>query len=155
MNFRICTSFKLKIIHFTLSGRLDPMASLTGHSPIWLWSCSDMVLFGLRPKIPKKKPIWTHPNPSSPPIDIPARETWWQVRVEKPRCQWTQGVWFSQGIPKYSFITWLAMLDKLSTMDIVMKWSTGVDDTCVLCNNASEQRRTNYYQISLRPNANF
>ena len=38
IKFRICTSFKLKIKLFTLSGRLDPMGSPTGHGLIWTWS---------------------------------------------------------------------------------------------------------------------
>lgn len=47
---------------------------------------------------------------------------------------------FSQHTPKYAFITWLSMKDRLSTLDRVAKWSQGVDTKCVLCKGATETR---------------
>ncbi|KAL0676502.1 hypothetical protein Bca4012_004483 [Brassica carinata] len=61
------------------------------------------------------------------------KETWYLLREEKPQCVWIKGVWFKKATPKYSFVTWIAMLDRLSTMDRVSKCSAGVDVTCVLC----------------------
>ncbi|KAF8116953.1 hypothetical protein N665_0013s0012 [Sinapis alba] len=75
-------------------------------------------------------------------------DTWRQVKVEKPQCQWTHGVWFSQGTPKYAFITWLVMLNRLSTMDRVMSWNASVYDACVLCNNAPETRNHLFFDCS-------
>ena len=52
------------------------------------------------------------------------------------QCDWSRGVWFSKGTPKFAFITWLAMRGRLSTMDMIMKWSQGVDAASVLCKSA-------------------
>lgn len=62
------------------------------------------------------------------------------VREDRHVCPWTQGVLFSKATLKFSFITWLAMLDRLSTMDRVSKWSIGVDDVCVLCRTSPESQ---------------
>lgn len=67
-------------------------------------------------------------------------ETWMLLRESYVQCSWARGIWFSMATPKFTFITWLAMLDRLSTMDRVSKWNQGVDTTCVLCNDATETR---------------
>lgn len=72
--------------------------------------------------------------------EFSTRETWLMLREAKPLCSWAKGVWFPQATPKYAFITWLAMLDRLSTMDRVHKWNPSVDMTCVLCKRAAETR---------------
>ena len=74
------------------------------------------------------------------------KETWYLLREEKPQCVWTKGVWFKKATPKYSFVTWIAMLDRLSTIDRVSKWSAGVDVTCVLCNAAPESRNYLFFE---------
>ena len=52
-------------------------------------------------------------------------ETWLLVRESHAQCSWARGVWFSMATPKFAFMTWLAMLDRLSTMDRVSKWFQG------------------------------
>lgn len=76
------------------------------------------------------------------------RETWKQIREEKEKCTWTQGVWFSQATPKFAFMTWLACLNRLSTMDRTAKWSQGVDTICVLCKSADEDRDHLFFACS-------
>lgn len=65
-----------------------------------------------------------------------------------PPANWACGVWFSYATPKYAFITWLALLDRLSTMDRVKKWSPSVDDICVLCKNAGETRSHLFFECT-------
>lgn len=48
--------------------------------------------------------------------------------------------------PKFVFITWLAMLDRLSTMERVYKWSHGVDTICVMCKTATETRSHLFFE---------
>lgn len=50
-------------------------------------------------------------------------ETWSILRVQHNQCGSTKGVWFSMATPKFAFMTWLAMLNRLSTMDRISKWS--------------------------------
>lgn len=68
------------------------------------------------------------------------QETWLMLRETKAQCGWAKVVWFSQATPKFSFMAWLAMLDRMSTMDRVSRWSQGIDTTCVLCTTAAETR---------------
>lgn len=67
-------------------------------------------------------------------------ETWMILREKHNHCSWTKGVWFPMATPKFAFMVWLAMLDRLSTMDRISKWCQSVDTTCVLCKNAIETR---------------
>ena len=76
------------------------------------------------------------------------KETWYLLQEEKPLCVWTKGVWFKKATPKFSFVTWIAMLDRFTTMDRVSKWSAGVDETCVLCKNAAETRDHLFFKCS-------
>lgn len=73
-------------------------------------------------------------------LKFSTQETWIQLRESFPPCSWASGIWFSQNTPRYAFMVWLAFRDRLSTMDRVVKWSQGVDTTCVLCRAAQETR---------------
>ena len=67
-------------------------------------------------------------------------ETWMLLREAYGQCPWAKGIWFSKATPKFSFITCLALLNRLATMDKIARWSLGVDTLCVLCKNAAETR---------------
>lgn len=73
-------------------------------------------------------------------LSFSTSKTWKLIRETKKKCVWARGVWFSQETPKYAFMVWLANLDRLSTMDIIARWNPGVDEICVLCKNACENR---------------
>ncbi|CAA7059727.1 unnamed protein product [Microthlaspi erraticum] len=42
--------------------------------------------------------------------------TWLLTRTAQPIKEWYQGIWFSYATPKYSFLTWLAIRNRLSTL---------------------------------------
>lgn len=64
--------------------------------------------------------------------------TWDQIRERKTEVLWTTGVWFSQGVPRFSFIVWLAVRNRLSTGDRMRVW--GIQQGCVLCGEPDETR---------------
>ena len=64
--------------------------------------------------------------------------TWEQIRSRKDKVHWRQVVWFSQGFPRYAFITWLAVLNKLSIGDRMRSWSIILG--CGLCGERDETR---------------
>ena len=68
------------------------------------------------------------------------RETWLQIRNAKPPMDGYKGVWFPQSTPKYSFITWLVVKNRVSTADKMRLWSQQVNTSCVLCNEPMETR---------------
>lgn len=48
-------------------------------------------------------------------------ETWLLLRETYGQCPWAKSVWFSKATPKFTFITWLALLNKLATIDKVAR----------------------------------
>lgn len=52
--------------------------------------------------------------------------------------QWSKFVWFPQGIPRFSFITWLAVKDRLSTGSRTTRWGQG--QICIFCGDPNETR---------------
>ena len=52
--------------------------------------------------------------------------------------EWWKPVWYSQWIPKHTFILWLTIQDRLTTQDKLMKWGVQGANRCSLCQNESE-----------------
>lgn len=64
--------------------------------------------------------------------------TWNQIRSIQPPLPWTKLVWFSQAIPRQSFIAWLGFRDRVPTGQRMTAW--GVYQPCVLCGETLESR---------------
>lgn len=80
-----------------------------------------------------------------------AYEIWSILRESKTSCNWARGIWFSHYTPKYAFMTWLATLNRLSTLDRVSRWSQGVDTTCALCKSTEESRDHLFSNVPIPP----
>ena len=65
-------------------------------------------------------------------------QTWKQIRVNKPIKPWTKVIWFSLGVPRFAFITWLAVNNRLSTGDRMRSW--GQVQGCLSCGEPNETR---------------
>ena len=75
-------------------------------------------------------------------------ETWQQIRETVVQCTWGSSTWFSQATPKFAFMAWIAIRDRLATMDRISCWSQGMDSTCVLCKTAHETRNHLFFKCS-------
>lgn len=75
-----------------------------------------------------------------------SNETWKMLRVEKPICRWAKEIWFSEATPKFFFITWLAIHDRLTTGARMRSWNTQVDTTCKFCAEPVETRNHLFFQ---------
>ncbi|KAG7544209.1 Reverse transcriptase zinc-binding domain [Arabidopsis thaliana x Arabidopsis arenosa] len=64
--------------------------------------------------------------------------TWQQIRHADQKVSWYKGVWFSDSIPKFSFLLWLAVRNRLSTGERMLAWNRAVNPSCVLCNAPME-----------------
>lgn len=51
-----------------------------------------------------------------------------------PKVPWCKIVWFSNNIPRNSFILWMAILEKLKTQDRVISWGINGNLLCPFCN---------------------
>ena len=81
--------------------------------------------------------LWKHSDDNYKPY-FSSSSTWEQVRNKKPDVFWSKGVWFTQGVPRFSFIVWLAVKNRLSTGDRMRVW--GIQQGCVLCGESDETR---------------
>ena len=75
-------------------------------------------------------------------------QTWNLIRVHGPRVSWFKGIWFKEATPKFSFLSWLAVNDRLSTGDRLLKWNPHANSTCWLCNAAMETQDHLFFECS-------
>jgi len=63
-------------------------------------------------------------------------------------CEWYKGVWFPKSTPKYSFIAWIAVRNRLATGDRMLNWNVAVSGNCVLCHEDIETRDHLFFSCS-------
>ncbi|PWA37534.1 RNA-directed DNA polymerase, eukaryota, Reverse transcriptase zinc-binding domain protein [Artemisia annua] len=60
-------------------------------------------------------------------------QTYQDMQIENMEVNWNKVVWYSQNIPKHSFILWLAIQTRLTTQDKIKSWgSYDINDEGVL-----------------------
>ncbi|KAG7549908.1 Reverse transcriptase zinc-binding domain [Arabidopsis thaliana x Arabidopsis arenosa] len=77
-----------------------------------------------------------------------SKETWEQLRIHSPIVPWTDVVWFKEHVPRFSFITWLALLARLPTRDRLRGWGMNIPADCVLCSNGVESHEHLFFDCS-------
>ena len=65
-------------------------------------------------------------------------QTCQQIRVNRLIKLWGKVIWFSLGVPRFAFIIWLAVNNKLSTGDRMNSW--GQVQGCLSCGESNEIR---------------
>ena len=73
---------------------------------------------------------------------------WREIRSRRDKVEWHRLLWGSYTVPKYSFIAWMAVLDRLPTKDRMQKWGIMVDGQCVLCKQENETRNHLFFGCS-------
>ncbi|XP_013624635.1 PREDICTED: uncharacterized protein LOC106330761 [Brassica oleracea var. oleracea] len=73
-------------------------------------------------------------------LKFSTKNTWSLIRSSAPTVNWHSNIWFTHSTPKYAFMVWLAMHNKLSTGDRMLLWNVGIDVICVLCQQQLETR---------------
>lgn len=91
--------------------------------------------------------LWKGKTGSYQPF-FSTRDTWNHTRTTSNKVAWHKGVWFTHATPKFSFCTWLAMHNRLSTGDRMEKWNTSSSPNCVLCPNSFENRDHLFFSCS-------
>ncbi|XP_010513198.1 PREDICTED: uncharacterized protein LOC104789158 [Camelina sativa] len=54
------------------------------------------------------------------------KEVWQAIRSVQPSKEWHRGIWFTHATPKYSFLAWLAIHNRLTTGDRMLSWNVYV-----------------------------
>ena len=76
------------------------------------------------------------------------KQTWQLTRMQWPRVNWYNAVWFQGANPRYSVLTWIAIHDRLATGVRVQRWSPQSDAYCVLCSGHLETREHLFFSCS-------
>lgn len=66
------------------------------------------------------------------------KATWACLRQPQTVCAWSRGVWFPHSTPKYSFLVWVAIRNRLKTSDRIQQWNSATNGVCVLCQEMQE-----------------
>lgn len=67
-------------------------------------------------------------------------QIYWELKGAEAKVPWASIVWTKGGIPKYSFLVWLVLLNRCLTRDRLLAWGLPVDSSCLLCNLEFESR---------------
>ncbi|KAG7593824.1 Zinc finger CCHC-type [Arabidopsis thaliana x Arabidopsis arenosa] len=67
-------------------------------------------------------------------------ETWMQTRTAKQTMEGYKEIWFPHATPKYAFITWLVVKNRVATGDMMLSWKQNAISSCVFCNEPIETR---------------
>ncbi|XP_010418736.1 PREDICTED: uncharacterized protein LOC104704326 [Camelina sativa] len=68
------------------------------------------------------------------------KDVWKAIRRQYTLQDWYRGLWFHHSTPKFAFVTWLAIKNRLSTGDRMLGWNTGAPTSCVFCQDPMETR---------------
>ena len=68
------------------------------------------------------------------------------IKNHRPIVSWCEVVWFSRGIPRHNFLTWLTVLNRYPTKDRMISWGIQIDSSCILCNAPLESRDHLYFE---------
>lgn len=74
------------------------------------------------------------------------------LKGNQPLVPWAKIVWFSYGIPRHSFLTWLVLLDWCPTRDRLNSWDLNVNPLCLLCNTDHESRNHLFFECDYSAN---
>ncbi|KAL4323337.1 hypothetical protein GQ457_11G002110 [Hibiscus cannabinus] len=71
---------------------------------------------------------------------------WERTRVMQEKVCWQKVVWFSSHILKNSIITWMVILNWLSTKDRSLDFGITHSDACLLCEGGRETRNCLFFE---------
>ncbi|GJU23245.1 RNA-directed DNA polymerase, eukaryota, reverse transcriptase zinc-binding domain protein [Tanacetum coccineum] len=82
------------------------------------------------------KVIWVNRKGKEKTVSV--NEVWKGIRNNYPKVIWYKHVWFTQCIPRHSFILWMAVRGILKTQDKLSKWLNVLDMLCPFCKGCKD-----------------
>lgn len=76
------------------------------------------------------------------------------IRQHTQKPPWHKILQLAPCVQKHNFITWMAILDRLPTIDRLNSWGMNLDPTCKLCNleNESSQKSSIHWLLVFKGN---
>ena len=79
--------------------------------------------------------VWKHSGSK-----YQAAVVWEDIRPKQEKKDWHRMIWTALAIPRHEIISWMAVLNRLPTLDRLSAWGLVQDGTCRLCQNGMEAR---------------
>ena len=76
------------------------------------------------------------------------KSSWEALRYRSYEVDWDKLVWDAAIMPKHAFIFWLAIQDRLSAFDRLVKWGWQGNLLCGFCKNKRESRDHIFFECS-------
>ncbi|KAJ9535522.1 hypothetical protein OSB04_un001343 [Centaurea solstitialis] len=117
--------------------------------PPFVWRKIGLVLNVFQPSLKsgvRDKIMWR--NKEGILLDCRVNFVWNDLYFDYPNAAWSNLIWFSQGIPRHAFFLWLAIKEKLRTLDRLGAWKVTEDSLCVLCNDGMESHSHLFVECS-------
>ena len=73
---------------------------------------------------------------------------WEELREKQEKVSWHRFLWRPMAIPKHVFITWMAILNRLPTMDRLKAWGIEMGELCSFCQDSLETRNHIFFCCS-------
>lgn len=84
----------------------------------------------------------------TPGLDITPEYVYELLQAPSGEVRWYHWVWPHVSIPKVSFICWMAILERLYTMDRVARFTGQVDATCCFSQRGAETHEHLFFQCA-------
>ncbi|XP_071720735.1 uncharacterized protein [Rutidosis leptorrhynchoides] len=81
-------------------------------------------------------------------VPFPTQQVWLDFRINRDKVNWHEAVWFKGYDPKHAFILWLAILNRLSTQDKMLKWMPNQDLKCIFCGVEADSINHLFFQCN-------
>lgn len=94
----------------------------------------------------KDEAVWVSNDGKT--VSFAIKNVWKDMCCNEPKVPWMKVVWFSQCIPRHSFVLWMAVKGKLLTQDKVAKWKPNEVMRCSLCNQCSDSHNHLFFTCS-------
>ncbi|KAJ9535397.1 hypothetical protein OSB04_un001487 [Centaurea solstitialis] len=107
--------------------------------PVDLWNKFSNIFKLFQPVLRENvrdKVLWRSQSGSIDDFSVAA--VWDENFLNFEEKSWHKLIWFSQGVPRHAFILWLAINERLRTLDRLLKWKVKEEGVCVLCNVGME-----------------
>ncbi|XP_010421785.1 PREDICTED: uncharacterized protein LOC104707187 [Camelina sativa] len=76
------------------------------------------------------------------------KDTWFHIHATHPQLPDYKAIWFTHATPKYAFLLWLVVKNRVATGDKLQQWNPQAIASCILCNHLQETTEHLFFQCS-------
>lgn len=80
--------------------------------------------------------------------DFSSKLTWDIIRKKKTHVSWSKSIWFKYAVPKYAFLSWIAVKDRLPTANRMATWCRDIATNCIFCRAPLENKHHLFFSCS-------